>query len=397
MTTRTPILFVHYGDNWIRGSETTLIHLLATLDTQQFEPIVWSNCQPLLDHLTQCGITTYQDPFSVLGVIGSNKFNPLNTMKLVARAITLIQRHHIALIHVNSGAPCQWMSIAARLCHCPLLLQLHGDYPLRERFLMGFHLADNIVCVSDAISQAMQSEGLALPQLSVVHNGVCLPSSSLETSLKTQLSIPRQAFTFITIGSLIARKGVDRLLKALYLLKKNGEKAHLVIIGDGPERITLEHLSETLGLSEQVHWLGEKANAAIWLKSDADAFVSGAYQEAFGLVIAEAMMAELPVIAPRTGGIPEFVSHNQNGLLYHNSGVFSLVQAMQKLMLNPALSHKLKQTAYVDAHENLTIQCNTQTLQAHYLALMKRDQPAPQWRVMLRPLLYFFRRKELLS
>ncbi|MBH9742723.1 glycosyltransferase, partial [Vibrio navarrensis] len=96
MTTRTPILFVHYGDNWIRGSETTLIHLLATLDTQQFAPIVWSNCQPLFDHLTQCDITTYQDPFSVLGVIGSNKFNPLNTMKLVARAITLIQRHHVA-------------------------------------------------------------------------------------------------------------------------------------------------------------------------------------------------------------------------------------------------------------------------------------------------------------
>ncbi|WP_239642164.1 glycosyltransferase, partial [Vibrio vulnificus] len=57
-----------------------------------------------------------------------------------------------------------------------------------------------------------------------------------------------------------------------------------MIIGDGPERITLKHLSETLGLSEQVHWLGEKANADIWLKSDADAFVSGAYQEAFGLV-----------------------------------------------------------------------------------------------------------------
>ncbi|MCF8780027.1 glycosyltransferase [Vibrio sp. IRLE0018] len=395
MTTTTPILFVHYGDNWIRGSETTLFQLIETLDKRRYRPIVWSNCEPLNAKLTEQGVTTYCDVFSVFAVLGQHKWRIVPFLSLVSRAVQLIKQHQIKLIHVNSGAPCQWMSLASRLTKVPLLLQLHGDYPLRERFLMGFHLADKIVCVSEAISRELKKDRLQSNQLSVVHNGVALSHVQLTVSLKQALNIPNDHFTFVTVGSLIQRKGIDRLLKALYFLRNSQTPAHLVIIGDGPMRMPLATLCRKLNLEHRVHFLGERSDATSWLASNGDAFVSGAYQEAFGLVIAEAMMAGLPVIAPNLGGIPEFVNHGNNGLLYKSNAFFSLLKAMESMMNCESLARQLARQGEQDAQRYLTIQSNTQALQAEYDSLLLKRHPSPSWSFALKPLLQLVRRTEV--
>ncbi|ELP5729476.1 glycosyltransferase [Vibrio vulnificus] len=397
MTTTTSILFVHYGDNWIRGSETTLIQLIETLDKCRYQPIVWSNCEPLNAKLAELGVKTYRDIFSVFGVLGMHKWRIESFFFLVSHAVHLIKQHQIKLIHVNSGAPCQWMSLASRLTNVPLLLQLHGDYPLRERFLMGFHLADKIVCVSEAISRELKKDKLQSNQLTVIHNGVALSHLALTTSLKQTLNIADDCFTFVTVGSLIQRKGIDRLLKALYFLRNNETPPHLVVIGDGPMRMPLITLCRKLNLEHRVHWLGERSDPTAWLASNGDAFVSGAYQEAFGLVIAEAMMAGLPVIAPNLGGIPEFVNHGKNGLLYKSNAFFSLLKAMESMMRCDSLAQQLAKQAEQDAKHDLTIQSNTQALQAEYDNLLLKRHPSPSWRFALKPLIQLIRRTEVWS
>ncbi|NMT19214.1 glycosyltransferase, partial [Vibrio parahaemolyticus] len=79
---------------------------------------------------------------------------------------------------------------------------------------------------------------------------------------------------------------------------------------------------------ERVHFVGEQHNAGAWMCGNADAFISGAYEEAFGLVLGEAALAQLPIVAPKTGGIPELFEHNHSALLYQNSGMASLLNAI---------------------------------------------------------------------
>ncbi|WP_337235401.1 glycosyltransferase, partial [Salmonella enterica] len=77
-------------------------------------------------------------------------------------------------------------------------------------------------------------------------------------------------------------------------------------------------------------------------------------EEAFGLVLGEAALAQLPIVAPKTGGIPELFEHNHSALLYQNSGMASLLNAIQQVMQDAALRNKLAENAYLHASQHLT-------------------------------------------
>lgn len=118
----------------------------------------------------------------------------------------------------------------------------------------------------------------------------------------------------------------------------------------------------------RIHFVGEQTNVANWLSGGVDAFISGARTEAFGLVLGEAALAGLPIIAPSTGGIPEFITHNDTGILYENSGVAPIVHAIETLLDDQPLQKKLGTNAFNYVSTQLTIERNTQAIQSLYLA-----------------------------
>ena len=121
-----------------------------------------------------------------------------------------------------------------------------------------------------------------------------------------------------------------------------------MIIGDGPSRAELEQLAYDLGLADRIHFLG-------WLASDevaehlsaADAFVgpsrrsSDGWVEAQGRSFAEAMMANIPVIATRSGGIPDTVQHEQTGLLVDENSPDQIAETIERLIRDPSLAANL--------------------------------------------------------
>ncbi|MBO0217696.1 glycosyltransferase, partial [Vibrio sp. Vb2880] len=75
--------------------------------------------------------------------------------------------------------------------------------------------------------------------------------------IKDRLGIQSQAFTFLSVGSLIKRKGFDRLIRAIRMRNYHQHNPHLVIVGDGEEREALQQLAADLGIQERVHFDGE--------------------------------------------------------------------------------------------------------------------------------------------
>jgi glycosyltransferase involved in cell wall biosynthesis len=369
------VLYVHYGDNWLRGSEVVLIDLLKGLDRSKFEPIVWTNCLPLAKKCQQLSIQHTVSEFHMVGGWHVPRWDVSGWNTLIKQGINLIEEHAIDLVHVNSGGPCQWMCWAARMAEIPLVTQLHCHYTLRDRFSLGLHLSPKLICVSEDVSLQLLEDGYPKHQMRVVHNGVSLTQKSQPKDVKRNLGIPANAFTFLSVGSLIKRKGFDRLIHAMRMHNYHHQNPHLVIVGDGEEREHLKQLSKSLGVQDRVHFVGEQDDVAAWLTGNVDAFISGAYEEAFGLALGEAALARLPIIAPLIGGIPELFIHNHSALLYQSAGMAGLLNAIQQIMTDALLREKLSNNAGKHAESNLSISTSVQAIESIYLEELSSCKP----------------------
>ena len=90
--------------------------------------------------------------------------------------------------------------------------------------------------------------------------------------------------------------------------------ARLLMIGDGPDRATAEWMAQRKGIIERVHFLGKQDRVHEKL-AVADLMLLPSELESFGLAALEAMACEVPSITTRTGGVPEVIEHEKNGLL----------------------------------------------------------------------------------
>lgn len=371
------ILFVHYGDNWIRGSEVCLLNLVTSLSSE-FNPFIWTNNAALYSECNHLNIPARFYSFSIAFSWQERQFKPLNWYEQLQHALTLIDEKQIDCIHINSAAPCQWVTLAAMIKGIPHLCQLHCHYNLHDRLSLGLNLVPNLVTVSKAVSIGLNQDGYPKENLNVIYNGVPETTAS-KLNLKQILGIPSDAKVLISVGSLIHRKGFDRIIEELSKFEHN---CHLVIIGEGPERAKLKGLTVRLGIAQQVHFVGEVNNVSDYL-AEADLFISGARSEAFGLVLVEAFWQHLPVIASNVGGIPEVVEHNVSGLLFENEQ--ELIECVNRVLSNQTLYQELAKHGYQSAEQRFSIKANTKALEEQYHTIM-RSQSKPSWLSLMSPL-----------
>lgn len=338
---RIGVLFVHFGEDWIRGSETVLLDLLANLDRSIFEPFVWCNSAALLDACRSLRVTTYRSDFVCYFDYNSPPFSPRRYAALLSEGCALVRRHDIGVLHANGAAPAQWLVPIGHLTRRRVLAHLHIGYLRRSRYATLLHAVDLVVGVSGHVTEGLLVDGIKPARIKVIHNGVDmrrLPPSA--TDLRTTLAIPATATVVSTIGSLIPRKGHDVLLRAFAKLPCAAAPPHLLLGGDGEAMADLEALANGLGVSDRVHFLGYAGDvAAIYQASDIFALASR--NESFGLVLAEAACFGLPVVATRVGGIPEVVSDGETGLLVPPDDVAAMAGALSALVADSSLRERL--------------------------------------------------------
>lgn len=333
------ILYVHYGNDWIRGSERCLLDLLMHLDRQHFYPVVWCNSPVMADAVSALGVEVVMDDFYFLLGWEAPRFDVLSYGQLVIKCWGFVRRFDIDVIHVNSGGPCQWVVPVARLIRVPVVAHLHARYGLRERCSLGLHQVSLAVGVSAAVVQGLLDDGMPIERTQVIHNGVDAQriKSGMAIDCRDEFSINPDELLIATVGSLIRRKGIDLLIDSVSELVIGGTKLKLLVIGDGVDGDELQQKSVLLGVQRHVIFLGERADVGALLAGGVDVFVSGAREEVFGLVLAEAGMAGLPVIAPRVGGVAEVVEDGCTGLLVDSESSLELSKAIKRLANSKAL------------------------------------------------------------
>jgi glycosyltransferase involved in cell wall biosynthesis len=142
--------------------------------------------------------------------------------------------------------------------------------------------------------------------------------------------------TFGWAGRLVAGKGVDDLLRAFSKLRGSG--AALRIAGDGPARPELERLAASVGLGSAISFEGPLTEMApFWRECDVAAMPSNQWVESFGMAAVEAMACGLPVVATRSGALPEVVEDGRTGVLCARGDVPALTAALERYAADPEL------------------------------------------------------------
>jgi len=163
--------------------------------------------------------------------------------------------------------------------------------------------------------------------------------------------IPRlvSGLLVVAVGRLSRRKGFDVLLRALVELPG----VSLLLIGDGPRRSESEQLRDELGLGGRVRMVGWVDDARPYLGS-ADVLAVPSRWEAFPLVIPEAMLSGLPVVATNVGSIEEAVSDGETGFLVEPDDAEALASALGQLAGNPELRAAMGRRGQEIARERFT-------------------------------------------
>lgn len=379
-----PILFTHYGDEWIRGSETLLLDLLRGLDKTKMQPVVWCNGAEMAAASVEAGYPTYRTPFEVYFDYEGPKPNPSRYRALIAQCRAICRTHGIRVLHANSANPAQWLIPAGFGARLPVLAHLHIDYLRRSRYVLLLHQATRIVGVSRQVTDGFVEDGMAPERLQVIYNGIDvsrLPPSSVD--LRATLGIPAEATVIATAGSLIQRKGHDVLIRAFHALPDQAVPAHLLIPSGGPERGSLQALATSLGLSDRVHFLGYIDDLAQVYQA-ATIFALASRGDAFGLVLAEAGHFERPVVATRVGGIPEVIADEETGILVAPDDVPGFAAALSRLMADPALRTAMGQAAKARVTALFTVEPMARQFEEAYEALAALPPAELGWRQMLK-------------
>lgn len=233
-------------------------------------------------------------------------------LRATLRLHGLLRRFRPAVVHAMTPQAALWCAVVLRfLGSRPAFLSAFLNtyafekltHRLVERWVVHPRL-DAVLVNSQAAARIYRHHfGRRVP-VACIHNGVeALPNATREAA-RSALGITGEGLIVGTVARLVPVKGIDVLLQAFAQVAAEFPDATLVLIGDGPLRRDLEAQAHRLGLQRRVVFHGEDAEPRRLLPA-LDLFVLPSRSEGFPNALLEALVAGLPCVASRVGGIPE--------------------------------------------------------------------------------------------
>ena len=369
------VLFVHFGEEWIAGSEIALLEMMSHFDRQDIRSFLWCNSEAMSKAARSLGVPVRRDYLTHYLDYSSPPFSLPAYIRMVRVALKALSQTGADLVHCNGAAPAQWMRLACWWKGVPMLVNVHSPYLRRSRYVLGLHLADQVVAVASAVAKVFVEDGMDPERVTVVHNGFDFDRllTGEATELRAALAIPDGAVVGAIAGSLIRRKGHDLLFEAMKDLGGLSSPFHLLVIGHGPDEGTLR--TSAAGLP--IHFLGQRSDIGAVLRDCADFLVVPSRQEAFGRVIIEAAAAGLPAIGTRVDGIPEAIVDHVTGLLVSPESPLELAKAIKVFVEDEALRRRMGAAAASRAREQFSIGRCTGEMASVYRATVRLPQRSP--------------------
>ena len=200
-----------------------------------------------------------------------------------------------------------------------------------------FRLAAGGIAGTAAAARVLRDAGYGGPLAVIPQFGVdparFAPDARARADARARLGIGEEGFLVGFGGRLVPEKGVHLLIEALAHLAAAAHDAHLLVMGDGPERPRLEAQAAQAGVAERVHFVGAVPSTDMprWLSAlDVLALPSlrtKGWAEQFGRILIEAMACGVPVVGSATGEVPEVVG--EGGVVVPEGDAAALAAALR--------------------------------------------------------------------
>ena len=209
-------------------------------------------------------------------------------------------------------------------------------YRIVEKILS--RVTDKIIAISECEKTRALTNKICLEEkIEVILNGIDVEEydNKLETYKikgREELNIPIDSYVIGLVGRICYNKAPEIFLKAAYEIKKKIPDCFFILVGDGPERNNIEKLIDNYGLSNNVLITGWVDNPLDYIYNFNQGMLLTRW-EGFGLVLAEYMVANVPVIATNIDSIPEIIVNEYNGLLVEINNVEQIIEACREFII----------------------------------------------------------------
>jgi len=300
----------------------------------------------------------------------------------VTRLTRMLQRFQASVINVHDYASAPYAVLAGRFAlRKPVLFTAHGLLfegfeRLQRRYRFFSHFFSGITAVSEEVAERHREYLRWRGPMRLVRNGVpeVKQSGVLGEAVRKELGIAPSNWLFLAVGNARPEKALEELIDATALLGNGPEGGKIVTAVAGqldgsPYCNMLLRRVEEKGVGKRFHFLGFRPDTAA-LYSAADAFVLCSRSEGLPMVILEAMMAGLPVIATRVGGVPDALG--DRGLLVEPGKPEQLAHAMERMVLEDRLAHRLGRAGKAHASSQFGVGRMVEAYIACYRSLVEK-------------------------
>ncbi len=276
------------------------------------------------------------------------------------RLSRLMKKERCQLVHFHDAHGLSVGAMAARWAKVPLrFISRRVDFPLKKNRLSRNKYTREItaiIAISEGVKKVLLDSGIPSHLIHVIPSGIDFsPFEEVKSRdfLRRELSFAADDYLVGIVAALEDHKGHTYLLQASKILKEEAPTIKIVIIGTGSMRLELDKRTRELGVEDMVFFLGFREDVPQILAS-LDLFVLSSHLEGLGSSILDAMASRLPVVATRTGGIPEIVADGETGLLVPPRDPEALARAILTLYRDRDLAARFGQRGYEIVHERFS-------------------------------------------
>lgn len=205
-----------------------------------------------------------------------------------------------------------------------LVTTVHGFTRETARTRLYYHIDnwclrryDQVIAVSPLLMQHCLDHGVSADKLTYVPNGIDPTEFKRQRdtiAARTRLNMNPDTTNIGVVGRLSIEKGVDRAIHALAAIRENNHEVQMHIVGDGPQRSTLEKLASELNVKDNVIFHGWQKDSHLFYES-MDSLLLPSHTEGCPNVVLEAMAMGVPVAATNVGNVSELLDNGKCGII----------------------------------------------------------------------------------
>ena len=359
----------------VGGAEEMVLNLVRYLPDEFARAVVCIDQPgPIGEEVRNTGV-----PFHALGLRPGLR-RPADVLRLQS----FLHHSEPTIVHTFLLTASLYGRFAALLARVPIVIgtevniyqRKRATHRLAERWLMQH--TDAVVASAESVRDFYVEQIHADPdRVVVIYNAVDwsqLDATMPRDQFRRQFGIPEGAPAAGIIARLTEQKAHRVLIEAI-ASRPQLASLHLLLIGDGELRRSLEQQAERLGLASRVHFAGARRDLGNVLAA-IDLFVMPSLWEGLPLSLVLAMGAGLPVVASRVAGIPEVVHHEQSGVLVTPGDAGELADALVRVITNAAFGAALGRAAKSFVVPRFGVDGYIASMTALYRRLLAGKQPA---------------------